>query len=145
MKMTDALWGHIKFFKKTEAGLASPDKPDSYNMLEEKAVFALDELRGKLGRPLRVNSGYRTPAHNKAVGGAPRSQHLTGNAFDVSTRGWTKGERRKFIAAAREVGFRGIGIGGTFIHIDMAPRDAAWIYVGHGQKGVPLADELNHV
>lgn len=144
MKMTDALWQQIVHFKKTEAKLASPDAPSSYNMIESEAMFALDALRGKMARPMKINSGYRTPAHNKAVGGAPRSQHLDGNAFDVSTTGWTKDERRKLIVTARELGFRGVGIADTFIHIDMAPRTAAWIYIGHGQKTVPLADELKY-
>ena len=33
--------------------------------------------------PLIVNSGYRSPAVNKAVGGAPTSNHLTGCAVDI--------------------------------------------------------------
>ena len=41
-------------------------------------------------RPLRVLSGYRTPAHNRAVGGARHSQHVHGRAIDLAPpRGWT--------------------------------------------------------
>lgn len=43
---------------------------------------ALEPMRDKVG-PLRINSGYRCPAVNKAVGGTPMSQHVRGEAADV--------------------------------------------------------------
>lgn len=144
MRMTDELWTQIRYFKPTERGLASKDKPDSYNMLQVRPMFALDALRGVLGHSISINSGYRTPEHNNAVGGAPRSQHLDGNAFDVSTKGWTKDQRANLIKYARKLGFTGVGIAQTFVHIDMAPRTAAWIYVNGKQVGIPLTDELNY-
>lgn len=45
----------------------------------------LDPLRAKLGRPIRVTSGYRPSALNKAVGGAANSNHLFGCAADIHT------------------------------------------------------------
>lgn len=45
----------------------------------------LDPLREAYGSPITVNSGYRGPALNKAVGGATKSQHMTGEAADLST------------------------------------------------------------
>ena len=45
----------------------------------------LDPLREAWGKPIYVNSGYRCPALNKAVGGASSSQHLTGQAADITT------------------------------------------------------------
>lgn len=144
MKMTDELWTQIRYFKPNEPKLASPDKPDSYNMLQVRPMFAIDALRGLLGRSVRINSGYRTPSRNKAVRGSPRSQHLDGNAFDIDTVGWTHEQRRDLILYARKLGFNGIGIAPTFIHIDMAPRVAAWIYVGGGQKAIPLDDMVKY-
>ncbi len=44
----------------------------------------LDPLRQAWGRPLTVNSGYRCPALNRAVGGAAASQHLLGQAADIT-------------------------------------------------------------
>jgi hypothetical protein len=44
----------------------------------------LQPLRDKVKRPLVLNSGYRSPALNKAVGGAKDSQHLKGEAVDIS-------------------------------------------------------------
>ena len=44
----------------------------------------LDPVREKLGMPIVVNSGYRCEKHNKAVGGVRNSQHLRGEAADVT-------------------------------------------------------------
>ena len=43
----------------------------------------LDPLREEYGHPIRVNSGYRCPLKNKAVGGVENSQHLKGEAADI--------------------------------------------------------------
>lgn len=43
----------------------------------------LDKIREKLGKPILVNSGFRCPMLNKAVGGAANSQHLKGLAADI--------------------------------------------------------------
>ena len=43
----------------------------------------LDPLRIWYGKPITVNSGYRCPALNKAVGGAATSQHMNGQAADI--------------------------------------------------------------
>ena len=47
-------------------------------------VGALDAIRDAWGAPLTVVSGYRTSAHNTAVGGASASQHVEGRAADVA-------------------------------------------------------------
>ena len=44
----------------------------------------LDPLREAYGKPIRVNSGYRSPALNKAIGGATSSQHMKGQAADIT-------------------------------------------------------------
>jgi len=43
----------------------------------------LEPVRERLGRPIIVNSGYRCPIHNTAVGGVANSQHLRGEAADL--------------------------------------------------------------
>lgn len=45
----------------------------------------LDPIREAWGNPITVNSGFRSPALNVAVGGSPTSQHLTGEAADITT------------------------------------------------------------
>lgn len=45
----------------------------------------LDPLREAWGKPVTVNSGYRCPALNRAVGGSRTSHHLRGMAADITT------------------------------------------------------------
>ena len=44
----------------------------------------LDPARERLGKPITVNSGFRCPLHNSKVGGVANSQHMRGEAADVS-------------------------------------------------------------
>jgi uncharacterized protein YcbK (DUF882 family) len=47
----------------------------------------LQKLRNHLGQRITINSGYRSPAHNKNVGGAPNSTHMRGLAADIVVLG----------------------------------------------------------
>lgn len=98
------------------------------------ALDKLDALRERMGHPLIVNSGYRSPEHNRRVGGAPRSKHMEGIAFDISM---VNVDPHRFEREARALGFNGIGIyppqkpsgARNFIHIDTradAWRGAQW-------------------
>lgn len=49
--------------------------------------YVLQPLRIKLGKPVRVPSGYRCPLLNNRVGGVRNSQHLTGQAADIVVDG----------------------------------------------------------
>lgn len=51
--------------------------------MEELIKNVLDPLREAYGKPINVNSGFRCPALNKAVGGVSNSEHLTGCAADI--------------------------------------------------------------
>lgn len=54
----------------------------------------LQPLRSTMQEPISISSGYRCPALNKAVGGVSNSQHLTGQAVDISIDGdMVKGKR----------------------------------------------------
>jgi hypothetical protein len=67
-----------------------------------------------------LNSAFRSPAHNKAVGGAKNSLHMQGIAFDVQM---VNHDPARFIGSAREAGFAGIGTYPRqgFVHIDTGP------------------------
>ena len=53
----------------------------------------LNPARKLLGRAIHITSGYRSPELNAAVGGAANSQHVTGEAVDISTRNRTANQR----------------------------------------------------
>jgi zinc D-Ala-D-Ala carboxypeptidase len=88
----------------------------------EEAMDALQKLRTEYGKPMRINSAYRSPVYNKEVGGEANSYHLKGMAFDVSLEGM---DVAAFLSAAMLNGFNGIGFYNTFIHIDIGP-DRQW-------------------
>lgn len=84
---------------------------------DPKALNALQLLRERRGVPIFVNSAHRCPAHNRAVGGHPRSRHLT-IAFDCAC---SEESQAEFIVLARLAGFTGIGQYKTFVHLDLGP------------------------
>ncbi|MBQ3312519.1 MAG: hypothetical protein IJK37_09385 [Prevotella sp.] len=68
--------------------------PEVYNIPSHEAIANLkrvcewlEVLRNKIGHPIVINSGYRSPQLNRKVGGAPTSNHLTGCAADIRTNG----------------------------------------------------------
>lgn len=92
-------------------------------VVEEKLVKMLQQLRNEFEVPVIVISGYRSVAHNnsKAVGGAIDSYHQRGMAADIRINGVS------LVALAKEaekVGFTGIDIYETFVHVDT--RQKKW-------------------
>lgn len=67
--------------------------------LKALADNVLDPLREWYGKPIYVNSGYRCPQLNRMVGGKPTSQHLKGEAADITAE--SKEENRKLFAYIR--------------------------------------------
>jgi hypothetical protein len=89
-------------------------------LINEPALDKLQALRDRLGKPLIVRSAYRSPEHNRAVGGAKASKHMDGTAFDIAM---SNHDPVAFEAAARAVGFLGFGYypRSGFMHIDLGP------------------------
>ena len=92
-------------------------------LVNEPALDRLQALRDALAKPLIVRSAYRSPEHNRAVGGAPASKHLEGAAFDIAM---TNHDPEAFEAAARAAGFKGFGFypRSRFMHVDLGPARA---------------------
>lgn len=75
----------------------------------------LQDIRTHFGKPVNVNSAYRTPGYNNRVGGAKNSYHMKGRAFDISIKGVTPQEIAKYAAL---IGVPGIIQYNTFVHVD---------------------------
>ncbi len=92
-------------------------------------IEKLNELREAFGKPLVINSGYRCVQHNKAVGGARDSSHLTGEAVDINIHPFTGKEKHKLLYLAIWK-FSGVGIAKSFFHFDVRPEanKALWVY-----------------
>lgn len=94
-------------------------KGDGSLILVEEAMDALERAREALGEPFIILSAYRDPLHNARVGGAPRSRHKVGDAFDIALRNHRKHE---LLEACRAAGFTGTGFYQTFLHVDLGPK-----------------------
>ncbi len=67
--------------------LSEFESPDTGEvMVDPLLVYCLEVVRLCWGWPLHVSSGYRTPEHNRAVGGLVNSRHLAGQAVDIPLR-----------------------------------------------------------
>jgi len=68
-------------------GIENTPGPKEIENLKQLCENVLEKIRINFGRPVVVNSGYRGPKLNKAIGGARNSQHLTGQAADIEIPG----------------------------------------------------------
>lgn len=85
-------------------------------------IRVLENIRARSGKPLRIVSGFRCVEHNKSVGGAPGSQHVTGKAADIDPG-------RATLAQARAAGAAGIGTRGKWaVHVDVRATPSTWSY-----------------
>ena len=85
----------VRSTEATARGIDNTPSAEAEARLDILAERLLDPLRELWGAPLSVSSGYRCVALNAAVGGAPNSQHLRGEAADITT-GSRAGNRRLF-------------------------------------------------
>ena len=112
------------------AGRNGPPPRSLWDNIRNTALM-IDEIRNRLGYPVRIISGYRNPSYNSCVGGASGSLHMRFNALD-----WTcsNGTVAQWHAAATAVrGSRSQFAGGIgrynssrFIHIDTRGSNANW-------------------
>lgn len=92
-------------------------------------VKELQTLRDFIGKPITINSGYRSPEYNNKIGGASRSQHLLGKAADIRVEGVSPRELRGVIEELIKDGrlsFKGIGAYSNFTHVDIRSKKARW-------------------
>lgn len=85
----------------------------------------LDPLREAWGKPLTVTSGYRCPALNKAVSGVVNSQHLRGEAADITTGNVV--DNRRLFQLAQDLAL-------PFDQL-IDERGFAWIHISHKADG----------
>lgn len=119
----------MKFKYFTYEEFDSPDFLGSGELVSNELISMLDVARKKYGKSMAITSGYRTIEHNAKVGGKPTSSHLKGLAADISCTNST--DRFLLEGILREVGFTRIGIGNSFIHVDIDKDKAQkvlWTY-----------------
>lgn len=109
-----------------EAGTEVPS-----NLLLNVMLLAtnLQALRDHLKEPVRINSGYRTPAYNKKIGGVKNSQHTKALAADIVVKSKTPKQLAGIIEKLikeKKLWFGGIGLYPGFVHVDIRAKKARW-------------------
>lgn len=98
--------------------------------MQQHVVNALEMVRNYIKQPIRINSGYRCPEHNKAVGGKSNSAHTRGLAVDIDCPKEKSGYRYDLVTCLIRHGFLRIGIYDNWIHADMdftLPDEQMWV------------------
>jgi len=88
-------------------------------------IGVLEIIRDHFNKPVIINSGYRTVAYNKKVGGVANSRHCMGIASDIHIDGITPKEIYTFLDN-KYPNCYGIGLYNTFVHIDTRNKKARW-------------------
>jgi uncharacterized protein YcbK (DUF882 family) len=122
-----------KNFSKSEFECKSGEEMP-LEVLENVKLLAiqLQKIRDYVGAPIRINSAYRSEAHNEAIGGVKTSQHILGKAADITIDTFTPDEVVSIIEnmLTNEMlgGFYigGLGSYNTFTHIDIRDKKARW-------------------
>ena len=96
-----------------------------FSKMNDIFLSRIDELRSNYGKPIKINSSYRSPAYNKSIGGSIGSKHMQGIAIDISCINST--DRAKLVWAALDLGLT-VGVGATFVHIDGRPEQIMFTY-----------------
>lgn len=99
--------------------------------IDPKLIDVLQMIRDITERPIKINSGYRCPTHNKKIGGSPKSQHLLGKAADIVIKGLSVKQMYQVLVPFHKKYFAGLGIYPEqgFIHIDTRDEPTIWVYI----------------
>ena len=93
---------NLKEFTKSETAIRkridNTPGPAHASNLQKVCEKILEPVRRHYGKPVRINSGYRGPALNAAVGGSSKSQHCNGEAVDFEIDGLANPELAKWVS-----------------------------------------------
>ena len=98
-----------------------------HNMV--KVANQLQILRNYIGKPITINSAYRSEEYNASIGGAKNSQHIMGRAADIVVKGMTPLAVHTTIELLIEKGDMlqgGLGLYDSFVHYDIRGTKARW-------------------
>jgi hypothetical protein len=107
-------------------GFPNDPPPEAIAALKALCATVLEPLRGHVGKSIRVNSGYRGPQANAAVGGAPTSQHVRGEAADIEVDGLSN------LALAQAVVALGLPFDQVILEAHtLGDPNSGWVHVSH--------------
>lgn len=117
----------------------SPDTPGSGNCMDEDFMAMLQKVQQKTKLPIFdwINSGARSAYWNNKVGGVSNSAHKMPTCKAADIKAPTIAIRNAIVQAAKEVGFKRIGIASTFVHLDNDERKAQYVAWGYPAGAKP--------
>ncbi len=101
----------------------TPSHADAAN-LKRLVTTVLQPLRDKLGKPISISSGYRSPLLNRAIGGSPTSAHMAGRAADIHVPGLTVAQVMKAVRDLKLPVDQVIDEFGQWLHVGIATTGA---------------------
>jgi uncharacterized protein YcbK (DUF882 family) len=112
-----------KYFKLTDFNCQETGK----NNMDANFIHKLDQLREVCGFPFYITSGYRSSNHSLEKIKKFPGQHSQGIAADIRVTGGA--QRMQIIKHATALGFTGIGVAKSFVHVDTrTTTPMAWSY-----------------
>ena len=102
----------------TRKGIDNAPEPAIVANLTRLAAL-LEQVRALVGAPIAISSGYRSPALNKAVGGAANSAHVLGLAADISTAKLAP-KALALLIRQSDIAFDQLIYEGTWVHIALS-------------------------
>jgi zinc D-Ala-D-Ala carboxypeptidase len=127
---------HFTFDELTSTGhanLQAKNREEAKAKLPALTALAemLEAVRAHFGKPLKVNSAFRGPSVNAAVGGSKTSQHMLGEAADFSVVGVDDAEVHRWICTAS-----GLKFGQCILE---RPPGRSWVHLSLGAPWRPAA------
>jgi len=120
-------FNYFTFEEFDQPGLAGSGK----EFMDIRLIMILDNMRHRSQLPYKITSGYRSQEYNDALKNSSKnSSHIKGRAVDIAAP--DSKTKYSIIEAALHFGIQRIGIGSTFIHIDIddkdKPAEVCWTY-----------------
>jgi|TARA_R100001594_G_scaffold27813_1_gene52787 uncharacterized protein YcbK (DUF882 family) len=120
---------NLNYFKMSE--FDCPCEEGSGSKMDLNLLIILDKMRHRAGIPFKITSGYRCQKYNDSLKNSSKnSAHIKGRAVDISAL--DSRSRFLIIESAIHFGIQRIGIGKSFIHIDIDDHEksaqVAWLY-----------------
>lgn len=94
-------------------------------LIDDRLVTLLEKIRDRFGKPIHINSAYRTAKYNAKIGGVSNSYHVKGMAADIVVQG-IPSKRIAQYAETLDCGGIGWYEGKKFVHIDTRSKRVCW-------------------
>lgn len=114
------------------------NEPDALAMANLRNFLApgMQDVRDLINAPIHISSGYRSPMVNAAIGGASRSQHMSGLACDFTAPFFGTPKDIARAIAASKIKFDQLIMEGGWVHISFAPSPRREVLTASFTNGV---------